>query len=108
MPSEDQQRRLEREQTDESLRTEREKADQTLEDSAIDETADAVISRARSRADKVLAASRAKTLESQVAAVVDQWSYVDGAEAGASALEQMGIDFVVDELERGVDHDAAL
>lgn len=61
MPSEDQQRRLEREQTDESLRTEREKADQTLEDSAIDETADAVISRARSRADKVLAASRAKT-----------------------------------------------
>ena len=58
MPSEDQQRRLEREQTDESLRAEREKADQTLEDSAIDETADAVISRARSRADKVLAALR--------------------------------------------------
>ena len=61
MSPEDQQRRLEREETDESLRVEREKADQTLEDSAIDETADAVISRARSRADEVLAASRAKT-----------------------------------------------
>lgn len=61
MSPEDQQRRLEREQTDESLRVEREKADQTLEDSAIDETADAVISRARSRADGLLAAARAKT-----------------------------------------------
>ena len=63
MPPEDQQPRLEREQTDESLRVEREKADQTLEDGgrAIDETADAVISRARSRADEVLAAARAKT-----------------------------------------------
>jgi signal transduction histidine kinase len=63
MPSEEPQRRLERDQTDESLRVEREKADQTLEDggSAIDEAADAVISRARSRADEVLAASRAKT-----------------------------------------------
>ena len=68
MPSEDQQRRLEREQTDESLRAEREKADQTLEDSAIDETADAVISRARSRADKILAASRAKTDRASVPA----------------------------------------
>ena len=61
MSPEDQQRRLEREQTDESLRVEREKADQTLEDIAIDETADAVISRARSRADHLLAAARAKT-----------------------------------------------
>ncbi len=63
MQPEDQQPRLEREQTDESLRAEREKADQTLEDggSTIDETADAVISRARSRADDVLAAARAKT-----------------------------------------------
>ena len=61
MSPEDQQRRLEREQTDESLRVEREKTDQTLEDSAIDETADAVISRARSRADELLAASRATT-----------------------------------------------
>jgi signal transduction histidine kinase len=61
MPPEDQQRRLEREQTDESLRAEREKADQTLEDSAIDATADAVISRARTRADELLAAARAKT-----------------------------------------------
>ncbi|HWI17219.1 MAG TPA: histidine kinase dimerization/phospho-acceptor domain-containing protein [Vicinamibacterales bacterium] len=68
MRSEDQQRRLEREQTDESLRAEREKADQTLEDSAIDETADAVISRARSRADKILAASRAKTDRASVPA----------------------------------------
>jgi signal transduction histidine kinase len=61
MSPEDQQRRLEREQTDESLRVEREKADQTLDDSAIDETADAVISRARDRADELLAAARAKT-----------------------------------------------
>jgi signal transduction histidine kinase len=61
MSPEDQQRRLEREQTDESLRVEREKADQTLEDSAIDETADAVISRARRRADELLGAARAKT-----------------------------------------------
>ena len=63
MPLDDRQRRLEREQTDESLRVEREKADQTLEDggSAIDEMADAVISRARLRADAVLAAARAKT-----------------------------------------------
>jgi signal transduction histidine kinase len=63
MQPEDPQRRLEREQTDESLRAEREKADQTLEDggSSIDEAADAVISRARSRADAVLAAARAKT-----------------------------------------------
>jgi signal transduction histidine kinase len=60
---EDQQPRLERDQTDESLRVEREKADQTPEDggSTIDETADAVISRARSRADDVLAATRAKS-----------------------------------------------
>src|SRR3954451_7164426 len=61
MSPEDQQRRLEREQTDESLRVEREKADQTLEDSAIDETADAVISRARTRADELLAVARGKT-----------------------------------------------
>lgn len=63
MPPEDQQRRVEREQTDESLRVEREKADQTLEhgESAITETADAVISRARRRADEVLAAARART-----------------------------------------------
>jgi signal transduction histidine kinase len=61
MCPEDQQRRLEREQTDESLRVEREKTDRTLEDSAIDETADAVISRARTRADELLAAARAKT-----------------------------------------------
>jgi signal transduction histidine kinase len=63
MPPEDQQPRLEREQTDESLRVEREKADQTLEDgaSAVDETADAVISRARNRADEVLALGRANT-----------------------------------------------
>jgi signal transduction histidine kinase len=52
----------EREQTDASLRNEREKADQTVEDlAAIDEVADAVISRARTRADEVLAAARAKT-----------------------------------------------
>ena len=43
MEPENQQPRLEREQTDESLRVEREKADQTLEEggSTIDETADA-------------------------------------------------------------------
>jgi signal transduction histidine kinase len=43
------------------LRVEREKADQALEDNAIDETADAVISRARTRADELLAAARVKT-----------------------------------------------
>jgi len=61
MPPEDQQRRLEREQTDESLRVEREQADRTREDIAIDETADAVISRARSRADDLLATARARS-----------------------------------------------
>ena len=63
MEPENEQPRVEREQTDESLRAEREKADETLEDggSTIDETADAVISRARSRADDLLAAARAKT-----------------------------------------------
>ena len=52
----------EREQTDESLRIEREKADDAIGDSpsAIDETADAVIQKARARADGVLAAARKK------------------------------------------------
>jgi signal transduction histidine kinase len=55
-------RKAEREQTDESLRSERERADQ-LGDvlREIDETADAVISKARARADAVLAAARAKS-----------------------------------------------
>lgn len=50
-------------QTDESLRVEREKADHAVGDklAAIDETAGAVISKARARADEVLAAARAKT-----------------------------------------------
>jgi signal transduction histidine kinase len=62
MPSDDQQRGSEREQTDESLRVEREKVDQALQQevAAIDETADAVIDRARARADAVLAEARAK------------------------------------------------
>ncbi|MBK9071032.1 MAG: HAMP domain-containing histidine kinase [Myxococcales bacterium] len=53
----------ERNQTDESLRVEREVADQALgdEQSGIDELADAVITRARLRADQVLAAARAKS-----------------------------------------------
>jgi hypothetical protein len=52
----------EREQTDESLRVEREKADQVLEEVVVvDETADAVTSRARARADEVLEVARAKT-----------------------------------------------
>ena len=53
----------EREQTDEILRIERENADRALEETgaAVDDTADAVISRARARADAVLAAARAKT-----------------------------------------------
>jgi len=52
----------EREQTDESLRVERRKADDVLADklSAIEETADAVIEKARARADEVLAAGRAR------------------------------------------------
>ena len=52
----------ERDQTDESLRVERDMVDRALEDDSIaDETADAVISRARARADALLAAARAKT-----------------------------------------------
>jgi signal transduction histidine kinase len=53
----------EREQTDESLRVERENADRAVDDAgaAVDDVADAVISKARARADAVLAAARAKT-----------------------------------------------
>ena len=53
----------ERQQTDESLRLERERADLALEAelALIDETADDVINRARARADRVLAATRALT-----------------------------------------------
>jgi K+-sensing histidine kinase KdpD len=63
MPREEKQSGSEREQTDESLRVEREKADRAPDDdgAGIDETADAVISRARARADDGLAAARAKT-----------------------------------------------
>ncbi len=55
--------RSEREQTDESLRLERQKVDRALGDNltAIEDTADAVIGRARRRADAVLAAVRAET-----------------------------------------------
>jgi len=53
----------EREQTDESLRLERAITDQVLADEqeGVDELADAVITRARLRADELLAAERAKT-----------------------------------------------
>jgi len=52
----------EREHTDQSLRLERERADDVLEDRAlIDEIADDVINRARSRADALLASARAKS-----------------------------------------------
>jgi signal transduction histidine kinase len=63
MPAEDKQPIAEREQTDESLRVERAKADAALEQrlEAIEETADAVIAKARARADEVLAAARIKT-----------------------------------------------
>lgn len=51
----------ERELTDESLRVERQKADDVLGDTAgIEETADAVIERARARADDVVRRGRAK------------------------------------------------
>ena len=52
----------EREQTDESLRAEREFADRVLgeDPGALDEVADAVILKARARADEVLAVARAK------------------------------------------------
>ncbi len=61
MIGEDRQPTPEREQTDESLRIEREKADadQADKQAAIDEVADAVIEKARARADRVLAAARA-------------------------------------------------
>ena len=64
MPSDPKPPSPEREQTDESLRVEREKADDALGDgpSVIDETADAVITKARARADAVLAAARAKVV----------------------------------------------
>ena len=63
MPSDDRPPSPERRQTDESLRVEREKADLALGDDlmALDETADAVIAKARARADEVVAAARAKT-----------------------------------------------
>jgi signal transduction histidine kinase len=62
MPPEDKPPTPEREHTDESLRVEREKADALAETlAAIEETADAVISKARARADEVVAAARAKT-----------------------------------------------
>ncbi|MHB8418883.1 MAG: sensor histidine kinase [Myxococcales bacterium] len=52
----------ERKKTDESLRVEREKADDAIGGaSTIDETADAVIERARAHADAVLANARAKS-----------------------------------------------
>jgi signal transduction histidine kinase len=52
----------EREQTDESLRIEREQADHALVDlTAVDETADDVINRARERADALLNSARAKS-----------------------------------------------
>ncbi len=60
-PATDQLPPSEREQTDESLRVERERVDSALEAAVIDETADAIIIRARARADAVLAAARAKT-----------------------------------------------
>ena len=61
--AEDKQPNPEREQTDESLRVERELADLAVADelSDVDQIADAVIDQARTRADEVLAASRAKT-----------------------------------------------
>jgi signal transduction histidine kinase len=63
MPLEPNQTTAERGRTDESLRIERENADDVLGEgpSELDETADAVISKARARADSVLAAARAKT-----------------------------------------------
>ena len=63
MTAEDTRPNPERDQTDESLRTEREKADAAIGEglSAMDETADAVIEKARFRADSVLAAARAKS-----------------------------------------------
>src|SRR5689334_1352804 len=61
MPAEDQ--ATEREQTDESLRVEREKADADLgeKQAAIDDVANAIIEKARARADQVLAAARVKS-----------------------------------------------
>lgn len=58
----DRRHRPERDQTDESLRVERRSVDEAAEHWAvIDETANAVVSRARARADAVLAAARART-----------------------------------------------
>ena len=58
----DRRHRPERDQTDESLRVERRSVDESAEHwAAIDETANAIVSRARARADAVLAAARART-----------------------------------------------
>ncbi len=61
MPIED--KTPEREQTDESLRVERRKADADLAEkqAGIDDAADAIIEKARARADEVLAAARDKS-----------------------------------------------
>src|SRR5687768_5745022 len=51
-----------REQTDESLRVERQKADELGQGSGtIEDTADAVIAKARDRADRILADARRRT-----------------------------------------------
>jgi signal transduction histidine kinase len=63
-----------RRRTDDSLRVEREKADAALGDllAASDETADAIITRARARADEVLALARAKSDREPVPLVTRQ------------------------------------
>ncbi|HEX7477238.1 MAG TPA: HAMP domain-containing sensor histidine kinase [Polyangiales bacterium] len=63
MPKNDHEPSPERKQTDASLRVERDLTDQALADRqvSVDQTADAVIARARARADEVLSAARTKT-----------------------------------------------
>ena len=70
MPNENRPISSERGQTDESLRAERDRAAQALgeELANLDETADAVIERARARADQLLAAARSKADRSARAA----------------------------------------
>jgi signal transduction histidine kinase len=62
MPSDATRGNPDREQTDESLRVEREKADELGQgEGAIEETADAVLAKARDRADRILAEARKRT-----------------------------------------------
>ena len=93
MPPENRRYAEDRAQTDESLRLEREKADHALKEqlAAIDETADAVISRARTRADEVLAETREHTdRQAAVAGATAQSADADRERTGGCGRNAAG------------------